>query len=340
MRRSASRASTADSRIALWAVPVAGLSVATAAYALELLSPPWALCVAIAGAALGICVAVLQKLRACERQRSACVAQLSEANAQRGYRQFVASMTHELRTPIHGIQGLADVIAAGVYGSVTDKQKDACASIKRSAQTLLALVDDVLYLARSEVDGIAARPTSIDIHELVERVTAAVSWTVGTKRIQLRTEVPPGLSRVQSDPRWLAHIVVNLVSNAVKFTPEGGWVAVRATEAAGASAVVLEVADSGIGIAREDRERIFEPFLQGDISDDKRYGGVGLGLALVARLAELLACDIELDSAVGQGATFRVTVPCQWKGLAVTRLGRPITAPPGVIAAVLDERRG
>jgi len=298
---------------------------------------PWTLCAAISATALAGFAVALQRLRRVQRELSVCAGHLRQANAHRGYRQFVASMTHELRTPIHGIQGLADVIAAGVYGAVTDKQKDACASIKRSAQALLALVDDVLYLARAEVDGIAARPTQIDINELVERVTAAVSWTVGTKRIQLKTEVQSGLAPVQSDPRWLGHIVVNLVSNAVKFTPEGGWVAVRARQAEGGRGVALEVADSGIGIAPEDRERIFEPFLQGDAVEDKRYGGVGLGLALVARLAELLACDVELDSAVGQGATFRVTVPYAWKGMSVTRLGRPITAPPGVSAVPLAD---
>ena len=241
-------------------------------------------------------------------------------------------MTHELRTPIHGVQGLADVIAAGVYGPVTDKQKEACASIKRSAQSLLGLVDDVLNLARAEANRIEARPSAVDINELVERITASVSWMVGTKRIRLDSVVAPDLPFVQSDPRWLAHVVVNLVSNAVKFTPEGGLVTVRAREAADREGVVLEIEDCGIGIAREDRERIFEPFLQGDRGDEKGFGGVGLGLALVARLTDLLACHVELDSKVGVGTTFRVTVPYQWKGRAVSRLMRAVTPPPGVTA--------
>ena len=155
---------------------------------------------------------------------------------------------------------------------------------------------------------------------------------VGTKRIQLDAEVQPELPFVQSDPRWLAHVVVNLVSNAVKFTPEGGRVTVRARESTDRDGVVLEIEDCGIGIAREDRERIFEPFLQGDSSDEKGFGGVGLGLALVARLTDLLACHVELDSEVGVGTTFRVTVPYQWKGRAVSRLMRAVTPPPGVLA--------
>lgn len=311
---------------------VAFLTVAAGVVAL-----PWALCATVASASAWVCVVALHRLRARERELDARMAEWVEASSQRGYRQFVASMTHELRTPIHGVQGLADVIAAGVYGPVTDRQREACASIKRSAQTLLGLVDDVLNLARAEVDGIEACPTVIDVNKLVERVTASVSWMVGTKRIQLKTDVQPRLPLVHTDPRWLTHIVVNLVSNAVKFTPEGGTVSVSVSESASRRGVVLQIADSGVGIAREDRERIFEPFLQGGGGDDTRYGGVGLGLSLVARLSELLACDVELNSTVGQGATFRVTVPYHWQGRAVSRLMRPVTPPPGVIAGLNDE---
>jgi signal transduction histidine kinase len=268
-------------------------------------------------------------LRSKERDLEARTAQLIQANTQRS--QFIASMTHELRTPIHGVQGLADVIAAGVYGPVTDKQKEACASIKRSAQSLLGLVDDVLNLARAEAGRIEARPSAIDIAELVERVTASVSWMVGTKRIQLVGEVERDLPFVQSDDRWLAHVLVNLVANAVKFTPEGGRVTVRAAYRPDADAVALEVTDTGIGIAPEERERIFEPFRQGDSSDEKGYGGVGLGLALVAKLTDLLAARVELDSEVGKGSTFRVIVPLDWRGRAVSRLMRAVTAPPGVV---------
>jgi signal transduction histidine kinase len=245
-------------------------------------------------------------------------------------------MTHELRTPIHGVQGLADVIAAGVYGPVTDKQKEACASIKRSAQSLLGLVDEVLNLTRAEANRIEARPSAVDITELVERVTASVTWMVGTKHIQLEADIVPELPFVQSDSRWLAHVLVNLVSNAVKFTPEGGRIEVRAREAADREGVVLEVVDNGIGIKREDRERIFEPFRQADSSDEKGYGGVGLGLALVARLTDLLGCQVELDSVPNKGSTFRVMVPYQWKGRAVSRLMRAVTPPPGVTDATPD----
>ena len=285
-------------------------------------------CALVVGVPGFFSAATLRLLRTKERDLEARTAQLIQANTQRS--QFIASMTHELRTPIHGVQGLADVIAAGVYGPVTDKQREACASIKRSAQSLLGLDDDVLNLSRAEANKIEARPAPVDVTSLVERVTASVSWMVGTKRIQLEAEIEPQLPFVQSDDRWLAHVLVSLVSNAVKFTPEGGQVIVRARARAEQDAVVLEVVDTGIGIAADERARIFEPFRQGDSSDEKGYGGVGLGLALVARLTDLLGARVELDSVVGKGSTFRVIVPLDWHGRAVSRLMRAVVPPAGV----------
>lgn len=289
-------------------------------------------CAFVVGIPGYFCAATLRMRRQKEEDLEAKTAQLIQLNTQRS--QFVASMTHELRTPIHGVQGLADVIAAGVYGPVTEKQKEACASIKRSAQSLLGLVDDVLNLARAEANRLEARPGNIAIADLVDRVIASVTWMIGTKKITLNSEVAPDLPFVESDDRWLAHVLVNLVSNAVKFTPEGGTVTVRAYERPEQDAVVLEVSDTGIGIAPEDRERIFEPFRQGEDGnyDSKGYGGVGLGLALVARLTDLLGAGVELDSEVGKGATFRVIVPVDYRGRAVSRLMRAVTAPPGVTA--------
>lgn len=289
-------------------VPTVGYAVTSIAY-----------CAVVVGVPAFFSAATLRLLRKKEDDLENRTAQLIEAAAQRS--QFVASMTHELRTPIHGVQGLADVIAAGVYGPVTDKQKDACASIKRSAQSLLQLVDDVLQLSRAEAGKIDTRPGVVDIADLVERVTASVSWMVGTKKLALEVEVAPGLPRVQSDERWLAHVLVNLIANAVKFTPEGGRVTVRARQVA--RGVELSVEDTGIGIAPEHRERIFEAYRQGEGGDTKGYGGVGLGLALVAQLAALLAVDIELDSTVGKGSTFRVTVPHGWHGRKTAQIQVP-----------------
>jgi signal transduction histidine kinase len=277
-------------------------------------------CALVIGVPAWFGAATVRLLQRKETDLEARTAQLVQAATQRS--QFVASMTHELRTPIHGMQGLADVIAAGVYGPVTDKQKDACASIKRSAQTLLGLVDDVLSLSRAEAGRLETRPSAIDVPALVERVLTSCSWMLGTKQLALESEVAAELPVLQSDERWLAHVLVNLISNAVKFTPEGGRVMVRAEPTE--DGVVFEVADTGIGIAPGDRARIFEPFRQLDGSDERRYGGVGLGLALVARLTDLLGARVELDSEVGVGSTFRVTVPSSWRGKRASVLMRAV----------------
>jgi signal transduction histidine kinase len=280
-------------------------------------------CALIVGVPASFSSATLRVLRTREAALEQRTALLIQAATQRS--QFVASMTHELRTPIHGVQGLADVIAAGIYGPVTDKQKDACASIKRSAHNLLSLIDDLLALTRAEAGKIDAVPGPVDIPALVERVTASVSWMVGTKSLALDADIAPELPTVESDERWLAHVLVNLVSNAVKFTPEHGRVTVRAIRRD--AAVALEVVDTGIGIAPGEKAAIFEPFRQGERGDAKGYGGVGLGLALVARLTDLLGAEVELDSVVGKGSTFRVVVPLAWRGRATTQLIRPPRPP-------------
>jgi signal transduction histidine kinase len=230
------------------------------------------------------------------------------------------------------VQGLSDVIAAGVYGPVTDKQRDACASIKRSAQSLLALVDDVLALARADAGKLEARPGAIDVGELVDRVTASASWVVGTKDMSLEVDLPEDLPEIESDERWLAHILINLLANAVKFTPEKGTVTIsaRRRDTAAGPSVELAVADNGIGIAPDDRRRIFEPFRQAASGDDKGFGGVGLGLALVARLTNLLGATVELDSTVGKGSTFRVIVPVTYAGKRSTKLMRAVSPPAGI----------
>jgi signal transduction histidine kinase len=281
-------------------------------------------CALVVGVPGFFSAATLRLLRRKESDLEARTGQLISAATQRS--QFVASMTHELRTPIHGVQGLSDVIAAGVYGPVTEKQKEALASIKRSAQSLLQLVDEVLQLTRAEAGKIDARPTHIEVGDLVERVTASTSWIVGTKRLTLGVDVAPDLPTVQSDDRWLAHMLVNLIANAVKFTPEGGRVTVRAR--ATTSDVILEVIDTGIGIAPEHQAAIFEPFRQAERGDAKGYGGVGLGLALVTQLATLLACEVGLDSAVGKGSTFRIRVPQIWKGRTTAQIEIPVVELP------------
>ena len=146
-------------------------------------------------------------------------------------------------------------------------------------------------------------------------MVAAAHWMVGTKKLTIEIEAPEQLPDVETDPRGLKQILLNLLSNAAKFTPEGGHVVVRA-RAEGTDAVRVEVQDSGIGIALEDQARIFEEFRQLDGSSERQFGGVGLGLAVVRRLSDALGARVELRSAKGEGSTFGVVVPLAWSALA------------------------
>jgi signal transduction histidine kinase len=243
-----------------------------------------------------------QKTRALEERTQALV----EAGRQKS--QFMANVTHELRTPIHGICGLSDLVESGIYGPVSPKQRDAQQSIKRSARSLLALIDDLLELSRADAGKLLLSPEPVDVAEVVTTVAAAARWMVGTKNVTLETEVAPDVPPVSADPRGLKQILLNLLSNAAKFTPEGGRIVLRARPE-GDAAVRIEVQDSGIGIAPEDHARIFEDFRQLDGSAERAYGGVGLGLAVVRRLTEAMGARVDVKSAKGAGATFGVSVP-------------------------------
>ena len=252
---------------------------------------------------------ILQDLRRKQKALEERTAQLVEAGVQKS--QFMANVTHELRTPIHGICGLSDLMESGIYGPVTPKQKDAQQSIKRSARSLLALIDDLLELSRADAGKLEVRPEAVDVAELVATVVAAARWMVGTKALAVETEVAGDLPPVESDPRALKQVLLNLLSNAAKFTDEGGRIVVRARRE-GEGAVRLEVCDSGIGIAPADQARIFDEFHQLDGSAERRFGGVGLGLAVVRRLTEAVGARVDVHSEEGHGATFAVVVPERW----------------------------
>lgn len=245
-----------------------------------------------------------RKSRALE-QRTKDLESASQSKAR-----FIANLTHELRTPIHGISGLADLLDAGIYGPVTDRQRKAHTEVKRSARSLLALVDGLLSLAKSEDGRITPKLEPIDIREHIETTVEHVRSVVGTSSLPIEVDIAPGIGSIVTDGAMLGHVVMNLVANAVKFTPDGGRVLVRARRDVRGDAVLIEVEDTGVGIAEADRDRIFEPFQQvHDGSFVREHGGVGLGLALVRQLVNAVGGTIEVASQVGKGSVFRVRVP-------------------------------
>lgn len=248
-------------------------------------------------------------LRVVKRHEAALEAQtaeLVEAGKQKSL--FMANVTHELRTPIHGICGLSDLVETGVYGPVTERQTAAQQSIKHSAQSLLRLVDDLLTLSKADASRLELKASEVDVDELVRGVVASAQWIVGSKDLTLSVDVADDVPTVVSDRGKLNHVLVNLLSNAVKFTPDGGEIVLSARQA-GDVHVAISVQDNGPGIPPEQLELIFEAFHQVDGKMEREYGGVGLGLSLVKRLTDIVGGEIRVDSEVDRGTTFTVLLP-------------------------------
>ncbi|HHH29900.1 MAG TPA: HAMP domain-containing histidine kinase [Polyangiaceae bacterium] len=248
---------------------------------------------------------ILSSLRAKEEALEARTRELMRAGEQKS--QFMANITHELRTPLHGISALVELLDEEVYGPMNDKQREACDRIARSAEGLERMVDELLLLAKAEAGKLEYQPSLIDVEEVTDNVVSSLRWMTELKALTLAVNVSPGLPKLTTDRGKLLQILLNLVANAIKFTPEGGEVAltVHGTD----DAVVFEVRDTGIGIPDEALPHIFDEFSQVDGSDERSHGGIGLGLALVKRLTALLSAEVEAASTYGQGSTFTLRVP-------------------------------
>jgi signal transduction histidine kinase len=218
---------------------------------------------------------------------------------------FLATMSHELRTPLNSILGFSDVLLTG--NGLNDKQNRWVRNIQSSGDRLLNLINDILDLARIEAGKMQVRLAEFSIHDVCEGLTAMFRPLAEKKNIDLRTQIEPDIPVLRQDVVKLQQILSNLLSNAIKFTPEGGRVLLRAE--AGPQHVVLTVADSGVGIAREDQDLIFEKFRQAGNPLTREHAGSGLGLSIVRELSKLLGGEVSLQSELGRGSTFTVRLP-------------------------------
>ena len=240
---------------------------------------------------------------------------LFEMNRLKG--DFLATMSHELRTPLNSILGFSDVL--GAIRSLDDKQRRYVENIRTSGRMLLEMINDILDLAKIEAGKMELRPTVFRLEPLVSAQLDMVRPLAERKRIELVADIGPGLEAVEQDHAKVQQILANLLSNAVKFTPEGGRVEVIARVAAGGGDSVgdfcLEVIDTGVGIAADDLQSIFEKFRQGhgigqgDDAMTREFSGSGLGLSIVRELCRLLGGDVTVDSQLGRGSRFTVVLP-------------------------------
>lgn len=229
--------------------------------------------------------------------------------ALRAKAEFMNNVTHELRTPLNSVIGFAELLKDQVPGPLNARQAEFAADILASGQRLLVLVEAILEMSRLDAaDGVLARE-SVDIGALLEERVAAHRGAAASGGVTTRLDVAPDAGSLALDPRALRRMLDALLDNAIKFNREGGTVVVSARRAGGA--LEISVADTGIGITQEDMARLFKPLVQLDAGLARRHGGIGLGLALARRLAELHGGTIEVQSEPGQGSTFTVHLPLQ-----------------------------
>jgi PAS domain S-box-containing protein len=224
--------------------------------------------------------------------------------------QFLANMSHEFRTPLNAILGYTHMLLQGVAGDLLPAVKRQLQRIDSNGRHLLTIINEILDITRIEAGKMPMQLSEFNLNELVPEVMAELDPVIGRSKLTVTPKLSPEVPLVFSDRQKVKQIVVNLLSNAVKFTHEGG-IEIRVGVDPDDHTATITVADSGIGIAAEHHERIFEDFRQVDDSPSRQYGGTGLGLAICRRLANALGGRITLHSRIGEGSTFTLTIPVQ-----------------------------
>ena len=232
-------------------------------------------------------------------------AQLEVANKHKS--EFLANMSHELRTPLNAIIGFSEVLSDRMFGELNEKQADYMKDIHESGKHLLSLINDILDLSKIEAGRMDLELSNFDLPSALSNAMTLVRERAQRHAIQLSLDVDQRLGSFEADERKFKQIVLNLLSNAVKFTPDGGKVEVSAK--LDTDHVAIAVKDTGIGIAPEDHAAVFEEFKQVGRDYTRKAEGTGLGLALTRRFVELHGGQVRLDSALGKGSTFTITLP-------------------------------
>ncbi|MGZ8469704.1 MAG: ATP-binding protein, partial [Gemmatirosa sp.] len=249
------------------------------------------------------CAQALERARLREAERRAR-AEAEEAN--RAKSEFLARMSHDLRTPLNAIGGYAQLIELGVHGPVTDAQTHAIGRIRRAQEHLLTLINDILSFAKLEAGQVVVTLEPVSVRALVDELASLVRPEAARRGLALGVDAGPDGLLVRADGGRLMQVLLNLTSNALKFTDAG---TVGLGVAAGDDWVELHVSDSGRGIPRDRLAAIFDPFVQARGAADEQKGGVGLGLAIGRELARLMGGDLVVASDEGRGSTFTVRLP-------------------------------
>ena len=224
--------------------------------------------------------------------------------------QFLANMSHEFRTPLNAILGYTHMLLNGVTGPISDPQRKSLSRIDSNSQHLLALINDILDITRIEAGRMPLNLSTFKIPALVDEVMSELEPIIRRSNLSVRSTMPRVLPALRSDRQKVKQIVLNLLSNALKFTPAGS-VTIKASYDARSRTVDIAVSDTGVGIPEADHMKVFEDFRQLDSSPARGYGGTGLGLSICRRLSQMLDGTIDLESKVGKGSTFTLQLPAR-----------------------------
>ena len=226
--------------------------------------------------------------------------------------EFLASMSHELRTPLNSILGLSESLQLGTYGQLNERQYTTLQYIEESGRHLLALINDILDVSKIEAGQMQLETGPVSVESVAQASLQFVRQSAFKKQIKVNLSIDSPLTPIEADERRLKQILVNLLNNAVKFTAGGGTIGLEVVADSDNRMTHFTVWDKGIGIAPEDMERLFQPFIQLDARLARSYTGTGLGLTLVQRMTEMHGGRVSVESEVGQGSRFTVSLP--WAG--------------------------
>ena len=247
------------------------------------------------------------------RRLAQAVERLQEADRVKS--NFLATVSHELRTPLTSVIGYSEMLLEGIAGELNDEQREYVRTVMEKGDQLLQLITGILDISRMEAGEMRLDKAPFDLDEVVSVALSTIAPHARRKKLVMSCKVPPALPLVLGDRDKIRQVLLNLLGNAVKFTPEGGKIEVAAQLSTllpapdSARAVRVSVRDSGIGVPPEHQKRVFDPFFQVDNSSTREYGGTGLGLSIVKRLVEAHGGVVWVDSEAGKGSIFSFTIP-------------------------------